>query len=101
MASSGDGLEVFADGREVRLHGVKYEFPRGDMQRRVIMLLYTAYVDGEIKLPTARIVSELDFDPKTRMRDLFKGNRAWGRLLNEQGGICGFCLGSPEAVPRA
>lgn len=101
MAVPGDGLQVFADGREVHLHGAKYEFPRGDMQRRVIMLLHTAYLDGEIKLPTARVIAELDFDPKARLRDLFKGHPAWGRLLHEQGGVCGFCLGSPGAIPAA
>ena len=92
MAVAGGELQVFGDGREVHLQGEVFSFPRGDTQRRVIMLLYDAYLKGETKVLSSRIVTELDLGPSTRLRDVFKRHPAWGRLLSEAAGMCGFCL---------
>jgi len=85
-------LAVIGDGREVHLRGEIYRFPKGDTQRRVIMHLYAAYLEGEMQVPTARIIADLDMDASTRLRDTFKRHPAWGKLLNEKAGLCGFCL---------
>ena len=46
----------------------------------------------EVQVPTARIIAALDMDLSTRLRDTFKHHPAWGKLLNEKAGLCGFCL---------
>jgi hypothetical protein len=92
MAVAGGQLQVFGDGREVRFRGEVFSFPKGDTQRRVIMLLYDACLKGETKVPSSRIITELDLGPSTRLRDVFKRHPAWGRLLSEAAGMCGFCL---------
>ncbi len=90
--AAGGELLVIGDGREVHLRGEIYRFPKGDTQRRVIMHLYAAYLEGEVQVPTARIIAALDMDLSTRLRDTFKHHPAWGKLLNEKAGLCGFCL---------
>jgi hypothetical protein len=90
--ADGEELLVIGDGREVHLRGEIYRFPKGDTQRRVIMHLYAAYLNGDVQVPTARIIADLDLDPSTRLRDTFKRHPAWGKLLIEKAGLCSFCL---------
>ena len=90
-------LEVIGDGHLVRLRGVDFRFPKGDKQRRILIFLYKKYLDGALRVSVAEIVTELGFGTNTRIRDVFKGHAAWGKLLTESGGTCGFCLnGEPH-----
>ena len=85
-------LEVIGDGHLVRLRGAEFRFQKGDQQRRILVFLYQKYLGGESRVSVAEIVAELGFGAKTRIRDVFKGHAAWGKLLTESGGTCGFCL---------
>jgi hypothetical protein len=87
----GEPLVIIGGGREVRFFGAVYRFPKGDKQRRVIMLLHDRYREGEKWVSSAEIAEELELGGQTRLRDLFKGNIAWRRLLKEKNGMCGFC----------
>ena len=87
----GEPLVIIGGGREVRFFGAVYCFPKGDKQRRVIMLLHDRYREGEKWVSSAEIAEELELGGQTRLRDLFKGNIAWRRLLTEKNGMCGFC----------
>jgi len=94
--TGGTALEVIGDGREVRLHGELFRFPKGETQRRVIVKLYERYLAGEVRVLSSQIVADLDLDPSTRMRDLFKRSPAWGRLLAEKDSMLGFCLAASD-----
>ena len=88
-------LEIIADGREVRLFEQTFNFKKGVQQRRIIMLLYEHYQDGERWVSTDKIVAELDLRDGARIRDFFKKSPSWNRLLTEHSGMCGFCLDGP------
>ena len=92
-------LVVIADGREVRLLGRIFRFPKGVDQRRIICLLYERYLRGQYWVSTDEIVAELDLRDGARIRDFFKKSPAWGHLLIERGGMCGFCLDADLAGP--
>ena len=83
---------VNADCREVHFYGTKFSFAKGLKQRDVVRVLHEYHLRGERQVSAAKIISDLDWDPKTRLRDIFKGHPAWGRLLNERSGMCGFCF---------
>jgi hypothetical protein len=83
---------VNADCREVHFYGSKFSFAKGLKQRDVIRVLYAYHLRGERQVSSAKIISDLDWDPKTRLRDIFKGHPAWGHLLIERSGMCGFCF---------
>jgi hypothetical protein len=89
-------ISVLAEGREVRLYDQVFSFPRGVHTRAIIRLLFERYEQGERWVSSDEIISELELDPKTRIRDLFKHKdkrkSAWGRLLKERDGMCGFCI---------
>jgi hypothetical protein len=87
----GDLPVILADGREVRFRGEAFRFPRGEKQRRVIKLLHDGAAAGQRSASSAEIVTVLDFEPRTRIRDIFKNSPAWGRLIHESAGICSFC----------
>jgi hypothetical protein len=89
-----EALAVIADGREVRLDGETFRFPKGEQQRRIILALHQRYLAGEHWVSSAEIIAELDLPPRARLRDYFKKTNppAWGRLLKEENGMCGFCL---------
>jgi hypothetical protein len=94
--SDGEPLTVSADARIVRLYDQTFEFPRADKQRHVILYMYRRYEEGDRHVPTADIIAELDLAYGARIRDLFKGSRAWGKLLTEGNGVCRFCLREDE-----
>jgi hypothetical protein len=86
-------IAILADGKEVHFLGQVFRFPRGIHQRAVIRFLYDQYLAGQLWTSSELILESLDdVSPKTRLRDLFKGNRAWNRLLTERAGMCGFCF---------
>jgi len=85
-------LYVSPDGRFVVLHGTRFEFPRGDKVRQVLIYMYAKYIEGVFSVSTAEIVAELDLGESTRVRDLFRKNPAWEVLLSERGGACRFHL---------
>lgn len=87
-------LEVIADGREVRFFNETFSFKKGLRQREIIRFLQKKLNAGQHWVSSAEILAELEFSHSTRIRDIFKGNRAWGRLLIERGGMCGFCFDS-------
>jgi len=91
-ASATADLRVIGDGRHVQLCGRTFSFPKGDTQRRIIVKLYEFYLKSEIRVASAQIVTDLDLDPSTRMRDVFKRSPSWGALLDERNGMLGFCL---------
>ena len=84
-------LEIIGDGRTVWFYGEKYEFPRGDTQRRVIVHLYEKYLEGVYAVPAAEIIADLNLGEKIRIDKLFKGSRAWNSLLTMRSGLCSFC----------
>lgn len=85
-------VEIVGNGEEVRLYNDVFRFPRGSDQRRVIVSLYEYLQRGERTVSSALLLDGLDFPEGTRLRDLFKGSPAWGRLIREVGGVVGFCL---------
>jgi hypothetical protein len=85
-------IEVFADGKEVRFFGETYKFRRGGRQREIICLLYKRYLNDELWVSSEEIIEELELGPKARIRDYFKRNAAWKKLLTERDGMCGFCF---------
>ncbi len=91
-ATAAADLVVVGDGRHVQFYGRTFSFPKGDTQRRIIVKLYEYYLTGEKRVASAQIVTDLDLDPSTRMRDIFKRSPAWGALLDERNGMLGFCL---------
>ncbi len=91
-AAAAADLVVIGDGRHVQLYGRTFSFSKGDTQRRIIVKLYEYYLKGETPVASAQIVTDLDLDPSTRMRDVFKRSPAWGALLSERNGMLGFCL---------
>ena len=92
-------IVVIADGREVRLLGQVFRFPKGVNQRRIICLLFERYLQGQYWVSSDEIVTELDLRDGARIRDFFKKSPAWGHLLIEHGGMCGFCLAADLAGP--
>jgi hypothetical protein len=90
VLDKGQPLAVIGEGREVRFFDDVYRI-KGDKQRLVISLLHSRYLKGELQVSSAEIAAELELSPNTRVRDLFKKHEAWGRLLSEKGGMCGFC----------
>lgn len=89
-------IEIVGDGRVVWFYGEKFEFPRGEKQRLVIVYLYEQYLAGAYEVPAAEILSELDLD--TRIDKLFKDSPAWNRLLTQRSGMVGFCWPDGERV---
>lgn len=85
-------LVVSGGGTMARLLGRTFRFKRGTKQQQVIQYLYDRYLDGCRSIPSAEIVEDLEFGDKVRVRDIFKGNRAWGELIEERDRMCGFCL---------
>lgn len=95
-ADSETPIAVLAGGKEVHFFGETFRFPKGLRQRDIICVLYDRYLNGEHWVSSAKIVDQLGLDPKTRIRDIFKRNGAWNRLLTERGGMCGFCFPDPK-----
>lgn len=89
-------LQIIDEGREVRLYKETFKFQRGIKQRDIIRFLHDRLMEGQDWVSSAEIQTELDLPDKTRIRDIFKGNRAWGRLLTERSGMCGFCFDVEE-----
>lgn len=85
-------VQFFGNGEQVNLYGEVFRFAKGAQQRRVLQYLHEQLLKGRNRVSSAEIVAELDLKLTTRMRDLFKGNPAWGRLLDEKDGLLGFCL---------
>jgi hypothetical protein len=92
-------LVILGDAREVRLYGRVFRFPKGETQRRIILVLYQHYLNGDHRIATATIVADLDLPAPTRLRDYFKRSKpaVMGHLLWEKGGLCGFCLNGKTA----
>jgi hypothetical protein len=91
--ASEDPLVVIGDGREVRLHGRTFRFPKGVHQRQIICVLHERYLAGEREVPTAWLVEELELKCD-RIRDYFRkcNPPVLDELLWEKGGLCGFCV---------
>ncbi len=85
-------IVIIGEGREVRLFGRVFRFPKAVHQRRIIRFLYERYLQGELMVSSDEIVTELDLRDGARIRDFFKKSTAWNSLLTERGGMCGFCL---------
>jgi hypothetical protein len=93
-ADPGDPVTVIGEGREVRLYGEVFLFPKGVQQRRIIRAVHQRYLDGERRISWTELVEELNLADRSRLRDYFKNNNqpVIGRLLYEGGGMVGFCL---------
>ena len=89
-------LQIIDDCREVRLYKETFKFQRGIKQRDIIRFMHDRLTEGKDWVSSAEILTELELPDKTRIRDIFKGNRAWGRLLTERNGMCGFCFDVEE-----
>jgi hypothetical protein len=89
-------LQILGEGRFVRFYGEKFEFPRGDKQRRVIVHLYEQCLQGIYEVPWAEIVAELNLPTNTRADKLFKDSPAWNRLLTMRSSMCSFCWPDAE-----
>ena len=92
MADTSDPIVLIGDGKEVRLFGETFRFPKGVRQRQIIRHIYDRYRQGHRWTSTEEIVTTLELRPDARIRDFFKKSRAWNRLLTERNGMCGFCL---------
>jgi hypothetical protein len=87
-----DRIVLLAGGKEVVFFGRSYSFAKGVHQRRIVQLIYDRYNGGEHPLSVDHVVAELDLRPKARIRDFFKKHPAWGVMLFEKDGKCGFIL---------
>jgi hypothetical protein len=92
-------ITLIADGKEVVFKGDRYHFVKGLRQRAVIKELYVRYRAGEYWVSSAEVAHEAGLSEKTRIRDAFKDHPAWGRLLTEREGMCGFCFDEEPARP--
>lgn len=90
-------LQIIGEGRVILFYGEKFEFPRGDKQRSVIVYLYEQCLQGTYEVPWAEIVAELNLPTSTRADKLFKDSPAWNRLLTMRSGICRFCWPAADA----
>lgn len=88
-------ISIIGDGHEVRFYGEVFSFPKGLKQRQIIMSLYERYQRGELWVSNDELAVKVDLAGK-RIRDTFKKNSAWGRLLAERGGMIGFCWPEQE-----
>jgi hypothetical protein len=84
-------LQIIGEARVVWFYGEKFEFPRGEKQRRVIAYLHEQYLQGIYEASAASIIADLDLADGTRIDKLFNGSSAWNRLLTLRSGICSFC----------
>jgi hypothetical protein len=91
-----DPIVVIGDGKEVRLFGETFRFPRGVRQRQILCYIHKRYLQGHRWTTTEEIVAELDLREDSRIRDFFKKSPAWNRLLTEHNGMCGFCLDAAD-----
>jgi hypothetical protein len=91
-ARPSDPITLLADGKEVVFFGRSYSFAKGTQQRRILQLLYDHYREGEHSLSVDYVIAELELRPNARIRDFFKKHPAWGIMLFEKGGKCGFVL---------
>jgi hypothetical protein len=89
-------LQIIGEGRVVWFYGEKFEFPRGEKQRRVVAYLHEQYLQGIYEVSVASIIADLDLAEGTRIDKLFNGSPAWNRLLTLHSGMCSFCW--PAAV---
>jgi hypothetical protein len=96
VADMNDPIVLIGDGKEVRLFGRIFRFPKGVLQRQIICLIHAHYRKGQLWTSTEEIVTTLDLRPNARIRDFFKKSPAWNHLLTERDGMCGFCLGSAD-----
>ena len=85
-------VQVYEEGRRVVLRGKSFRFPRGDKQRQVIVYLYEQLLLGREAVPWSEVIAELDLSESARLRDLFNRHPAFGALVQQKHGMCGFCL---------
>jgi hypothetical protein len=95
-ADTNEPVILIGDGKEVRLLGETFRFPKGVRQRQIIRFIHERYRQGQLWTATDEIVTTLDLRPNARIRDFFKKSPAWNRLLIERNGMCGFCLESAD-----
>lgn len=92
-------IRLVADGKEVVFKGERYRFVKGLRQRAVIKELYARYRAGEYWVSSAEVAVDAGLGEKTRIRDAFKDHPAWGQLLTERDGMCGFCFDEVPTTP--
>lgn len=92
VVEDGSPVVLIGDGKEVRLFGETFRFRKGVRQRQIIRHLYERLRQGHRLTSTEEIIAALDLRANARIRDFFKKNPAWNRLLTERDGMCGFCL---------
>ena len=80
-------VQVDAEFRTVRVGDREFRF-RGDKQRQVVEYLHHAWDRGERRVGVALMFSDLQFSGTTRLRDLFKGNPDWKKLIGYENGAC-------------
>jgi hypothetical protein len=98
ISDSREAIVLLADGKEVSFFGQTFRFPKGVNQRRIIKLLYARYRVGQHRVSVDEVISILGLRENARIRDYFKGHPAWGQMLTEHDGTCGFRL--EYAQPR-
>lgn len=98
VADTSDPIVLIGDGKEVRLFGETFRFPKGVRQRQIICHLHERYRQGHRWTSTEEIVTTLELRSNARIRDFFKKSPAWNRLLTERNGMCGFCLEATDKL---
>ncbi|MBZ0140017.1 MAG: hypothetical protein K8H87_09625 [Pseudorhodoplanes sp.] len=98
VADTSDPIVLIGDGKEVRLFGETFRFPKGVRQRQIIRHMHDRYRQGHRWTSTEEIVTTLELRPNARIRDFFKKSPAWNRLLTERSGMCGFCLEATDKL---
>jgi len=96
LIDASEPIVLLGDGKEVRLFGETFQFPKGVRQRQIIRHIYERYRQGQRWTSTEEIVTALDLRPNARIRDFFKKSPAWNHLLTERNGMCGFCLDAAD-----
>jgi hypothetical protein len=87
----GEPIKLIDDARTVILLGQTFRI-RGLLQRDLIKRLHSHYLIGEHPVACAKLLEDIEAGDQTRIKDLFRRSPAWGHLLMERRGMCGFCL---------
>jgi hypothetical protein len=98
LVDTSNPIVLIGDGKEVRLFGEVFRFPKGVRQRQIIRFIHERYRQGQFWTSTEEIVATLELRTNARIRDFFKKSPAWNRLLTERNGMCGFCLESADRL---
>ncbi len=75
------------DWATVLWYGRRYNFP-GKLQRAAIAILWNAWEQGYLDVLEQTVLREADSD-SVNLKDLFRGNTAWGTLIQRSSAVGG------------